>query len=355
MNDYDIWFTTLQIPNKDKAKLLKQFRSSKEIWYRIINGNMNNRIYYDNEKIKFIKETMIKDGISFLFYSDENYPKALKNYDDMPVGIFYKGNIKKLNDMNYNVGIVGARKCTNYGADVTKIISRELCGEGIGIISGMARGIDSYAHTECIENNGYTCAVLGCGANVIYPRENKSLYCKIIQNGCIISQYEPGTRPLAYNFPIRNRIISALSDLILVVEADVRSGSLITVGAALDQGKDVGAIPGSVFSKMSLGTNILIKEGAHVVTNTKDIFQILGIEVKEKKKENNKLKCEIKDDKQKNIYNVISDVPVHIDVIKRLTNIDIKELYGLLFEMQLKNQILCLSGSYYVRINSAFK
>ncbi|MCD2345985.1 DNA-processing protein DprA [Clostridium guangxiense] len=356
MNDYDLWFTTINASNKEKLKLIREFKDTKEIWYRFINENKNmEKFYYDKDRINEIKQEMIKEEIKVVFYYEEDYPKILKNYDDMPFGLFYKGNIKKINSISTNVGVVGSRNCTRYGFDITKILLKDLVKQGIGIISGMAKGIDTYAHTQCLENNGFTCAVLGCGADVIYPRENKELYCKIVDKGCIISQYEPNTKPMPYNFPVRNRIISGLSDLIVVVEAGIKSGSLITANAALDQGKDVAAVPGSVFSKTSLGTNMLIKEGAHSITKSSDIFDILGLQVKYNSYDNYAEKIKFQKPEEKKLYNLITDVPMHVDDIRRLTNIDIKELYALLFEMQLKNEILCLSGNYYVKINNAFK
>jgi len=356
MNDYDLWFTTINTSNRNKLNLIRQFKNTREICYRFANEKKYDKKFcYDRDRINAIKEEMIKEGIKVVFYYDEDYPKILKNYDDTAFGLFYKGNIKKINSISTNVGIVGSRNCTRYGFNITKTLVKDLVKQGIGIISGMARGIDSYAHTECLENNGYTCAILGCGANVIYPRENKELYCKIVDKGCIISQYEPNTKPMPYNFPVRNRIISGLSDVIVVVEAGIKSGSLITAGAALDQGKEVAAVPGSVFSKTSLGTNMLIKEGAHPVTSSSDIFDILGLQVKNNSDYNSAEKIKFEKSEEKNIYNLITDIPMHVDDIRRLANIDIKELYALLFEMQLKNEILCLSGNYYVRMNNAFK
>ena len=152
-------------------------------------------------------------------------------YDDAPYMLFYKGDIKHLNE-NVNVSIVGSRKYTSYGENVANIISDSLCDNNISIVSGMARGIDSVAHLKCVQKNSYTCAVLGSGLDVIYPKENLKLYNKILENGCIISQFLPGTKPYAYNFPIRNRIISGLSSLIIIIEAGIKSGSLITATSA---------------------------------------------------------------------------------------------------------------------------
>ncbi|URZ00731.1 DNA-processing protein DprA [Clostridium felsineum] len=352
MYDNDLWFTILELPYKQKLELLKIYKNSDEILYNFKNSDIIKKYKFDMEKINYIKDMMSKEEIEIVFFNDENYPNILKNYDDMPYGLFYKGNIKKLNELTYTVAMVGSRKCTQYGKDVTEIISRDLSLNGIGIISGMARGVDTYAHKTCIENKGYTCAVLGCGANVIYPKENKDLYCQIIRKGCIISQYKPNTKPMPYNFPVRNKIISGLSNLILVTEADVKSGSLITATAALEQGKDVGAVPGSVFSKMSRGTNKLIEDGAHVIKNADDVYEILNFKKINFKKIHNNSSYDLMSENQRKVYNIISDKPVHVDDIKQVLNIDIQELYELLFEMQLKNKILCLSGSYYVRVNS---
>ncbi|URZ06630.1 DNA-processing protein DprA [Clostridium felsineum] len=352
MYDNDLWFTILELPYKQKLELLKIYKNSDEILYNFKNSDIIKKYKFDMEKINYIKDMMSKEEIEIVFFNDENYPNILKNYDDMPYGLFYKGNIKKLNELTYTVAMVGSRKCTQYGKDVTEIISRDLSLNGIGIISGMARGVDTYAHKTCIENKGYTCAVLGCGANVIYPKENKDLYCQIIRKGCIISQYKPNTKPMPYNFPVRNKIISGLSNLILVTEADVKSGSLITATAALEQGKDVGAVPGSVFSKMSRGTNKLIEDGAHVIKNADDVYGILNFKKINFKKIHNNSSYDLMSENQRKVYNIISDKPVHVDDIKQVLNIDIQELYELLFEMQLKNKILCLSGSYYVRVNN---
>jgi DNA processing protein len=213
----------------------------------------------------------------------------------------------------------------------------------------MAKGIDYFANKSCLDNEGYTCAVLGSGLDIVYPKENLKIFNKIVRNGCVISEYLPGTPPYAYNFPLRNRIISALSDIIIVIEAGEKSGSLITANLALEQGKDVMAVPGSIFSNESKGTNKLIKDGAFPLTCVNDIFNLMGIEIKNEKKTTiSSFNSEI----HKGIYSIINDSPLHINDIIRVTNIDIKQLYEVLFEMQIKNEILCLSGNYYVRVNN---
>lgn len=359
MNDFDFWFSMVDLSPKIKLNILKKFKITEKIWYYSINKKNYN--YFNNFKIikalekawdkKRISEmkNIIKDKkICLTSFFDESYPEKLKYFDDAPSILFHRGDIKRLND-NINVSIVGARKCSYYGENVAELISKELASNNINVISGMARGIDTIAHSNALKNLGFTCAVLGCGIDVVYPKENNKLYEQIVNKGCIISEFPPGTPPYAFNFPIRNRIISALSKVIIVVEADLKSGTLITANFALNQGKDIMAVPGQVFSNASRGTNKLIKDGAFPFTEIEDLFELLGIE-RQKKKVGAKKNT---DSKKGEIIEIISDNPMHIDDIIKLTNIDITCLYGLLFEMQLDNQIKCLAGNYYVKINKS--
>jgi DNA processing protein len=352
MDEYDLWFILLGINEKIKINLIKRFKNTKEIWYYTLNEyndkdkNVNLKFKWDNERIKNLKNDIIKNQIKLVTYSDEDYPDELRKYEDSPYAIFYKGNIERLNT-NKNVSIVGSRECSSYGSNIARIIAKDLCGENINIISGLARGIDAEAHLACIEGCGYTCAVLGCGVDIVYPKQNFKIFNSILDSGgCIISQFIPGTKPIGYNFPIRNRIISALSEITIVVEASLKSGSLITAGSALEQGREVMAVPGSIFSKNSVGTNKLIKDGAFPLTSSRDIFELLGIDYNEK---NNKSKKIIGIEKK--IYGIISDSPIHIDDIIKISGVDITQIYELLFEMQMKKEIMCLNGNYYVRIN----
>lgn len=287
MNIYDLWFSSIKLSNKIKLYLLKNMISTEEIWnyafYVKDNIIINEKVRYymkkawDKVQLEALQKYLLNEGIQTAGFNENIYPKNLKNISDAPAVIFYRGNIKKVSE-SFSVGIVGSRNCSVYGENVTEMISRELSKNNINIISGMARGIDSFAHKVCIRQGGYTCAVLGCGIDVIYPKENKKLYDIISENGCVISEFLPGTQPLPKNFPIRNRIISGLSDLIVVVEAGEKSGSLITASLALEQGKDIVAVPGTIFSKQSLGTNKLIRDGAYIFTDFKDLFQILNMD-----------------------------------------------------------------------------
>ncbi|MBX4269387.1 DNA-processing protein DprA [Clostridium estertheticum] len=358
MNDYDIWFSLVKLSPKIKLKLINDFHNTQQIWYYGVRNKkteyFNNTLInvlthaWSDKEIDNVRRNLETNEIKSIQYYEDGYPQKLKNYDDAPYTLFYKGNIMPLNE-GYNISVVGSRKYSNYGKDVTKIICSDLCASKVNIISGMAKGIDTFAHVSCLTNDGYTCAVLGSGLDVIYPKENYRIFNEIVQKGAVISEFLPGTPPYAYNFPQRNRIISALGDIIIVIEAGEKSGSLITANLALEQGKDVMAVPGSIFSFESKGTNKLIKDGAFPLTSSNDIFEVLGIDIKTEK---NTTVRSLNSKLSEKIYSIISDSPLHINDIIRITSIDIKQLYEVLFEMQIKNEVLCLSGNYYVRVNN---
>lgn len=358
MNLYDLWFSSVRLSDGLKIKIIKKFKDTQDAWINLIYSNrhinIDNKIYkklkksWDREKLERCAEECYRKRIRSVSFNENTYPYRLKNYGDSPAVLFYKGDINKLND-GLSVGVVGSRKCSVYGKSISEILGRSGAENGVNVISGMARGIDSHAHKGCLASEGYTCAVLGSGVDVVYPRENFELYGKIAEEGCIVSEFLPGTGPMAYNFPKRNRIISGLSDVVVVVEAAERSGALITANMAAEQGKTVMAVPGSVFSLQSKGSNKLIKDGAYPLTCVGDLFELLDMEYS--------IKTGIRDNKEdtltlyeKKVYDVIGDTPLYIDDISRITNIDIKQLYELLFELQLKNLIMCLSGNYYVKI-----
>lgn len=211
--------------------------------------------------------------IKILSYNDEKYPENLKNVSTSPTKLYYMGNVDLLNKKR-KIAIIGCREYSEYGKIVSEKFAYELAKLGFVIISGAARGIDSFSHKATLKTNVGTIAVLGNGLNYIYPPENKELEEKILENnGLIISEYDTGTRPSKYTFPARNRIISALSDGVLVIEARKNSGSQITVDFALDQGKNVYAVPGDITRINTEGTNELIKQGAKIVTCIDDILE----------------------------------------------------------------------------------
>ncbi len=284
---YWVWLSRIEgLGCIRKNKLLQLYKTPEEIWKlsykeivsidgfgeKIAKNILDCR--YRKNLDKYV-EFMQKNDIKMVTIYDKEYPNKLKSIYDAPVTLYIKGNKDILN--NDSISIVGCRNCSNYGKEVSRKFAYDLAKENITIISGMAKGIDSNAHIGCLNAKGKTIAVLGSGLDRIYPKENVLLYNEIIANdGAIVSEYVIGTNPTKMNFPARNRIISGLSDGIIVVEAKEKSGTLITVDFALEQGKDVFVVPGNITSPNSVGTNELIKQGAKCVTSVKDIFEENG-------------------------------------------------------------------------------
>lgn len=235
------------------------------------------------DRIDFYDEYLHKEKIRAITKFDDAYPDRLRYIDNQPYIIYVKGNPEKLNTTKMGISIVGARKATSYGKWVAETIAGDLVEKGVSIISGMAFGIDSIAHRISLDKGGFTAAVLGSGIDVVYPAKNRKLYYDIEERGCIISEFAPGTPPIGFNFPLRNRIISGLGDGVLVVEAGIKSGSLITATYGAEQGKEVFAVPGNIDSVYSKGANKLIRDGARIVTSASDIFEELSYDAYENK------------------------------------------------------------------------
>ena len=317
MDKYKTWLITLGLSDYAKIKLIEKYNNEENIYNNIDNiikekllhKNFLTKIKNNNkEKEEKLEEYLFKNNIKYVTYSSSLYPDRLKNIDNPPYVIFYKGDITLL---NYNmVAIVGSRKNTNYGEQVTKFIVSELYNISYGVVSGVAAGIDSIAHREILFRGGKTIGVLGCGIDVVYPRFNKNLYDRISEHGLLISEFLPGTKPLSYNFPQRNRIISALSNGVIVIEASNKSGSLITVDYALSQSKDVMVVPGPIFNETSKGCNLLIYQGARPFLGKKDLYEFLNVI---KKDDKNNAKNSIK----KCLLDVIGKEPIHIHQIVR--------------------------------------
>jgi DNA processing protein len=286
--------------------------------------------------------------IKVLTYWDNKYPPRLKKIYDAPVILFYMGDISVLN--TNAIGVVGTRNPSEYGKMVTEKFCYDLLKYNLTIISGLARGIDTVAHRTVVKNRGKTVAVLGCGLDQIYPPENKNLAKHIIKNGIIVSEYRVGTIPEPANFPKRNRIISGLSLGVLVSEAGAKSGALITAYQALDQNREVFAIPGPISSRKSTGSNQLLKEGAKMVTEAEDIIQELesqlgGVVSADPKKE------PILTGFENTLYGMLSEEPVHIDKLARQSERKTSEVLSVLLTLELMGVIKQLSGKMFVRIS----
>jgi DNA processing protein len=287
--------------------------------------------------------------INIITLNSPGYPENLKNIYDPPPFLYVKGQIKK--EDNNAFAVVGSRNTSEYGVIATEEISRQLALRGITIVSGMARGIDSYAHQAALACRGRTIAVLGSGVDVIYPAENRKLYHAIAEHGAVISEYPMGTAPHSYNFPARNRIISGLSTGVLVAEASLKSGSLITARLALEQGRDVFAIPGNVFSYKCKGTNKLLRSGAKLVESADDIIEELQFKVDAyaqiAKKEVGRI-LDLNPETQI-IYELIQEEPVQINDLIIKSELSFSRLSSILLDLELSNLIKQLPGKRFIK------
>lgn len=285
-------------------------------------------------------EKQIKDlgkrGISVVCFNEPSYPEVLKEIPDAPVVLYVKGAYQP--EDHYGIAVVGSRKHTAYGEAVTQRISGELASAGFTVISGMARGIDTFAHKSALASGGRTIAVLGSGLDVLYPSENRGLAEKIAASGCLISEFPPGTQPNRENFPRRNRLISGLSMGVLVVEAAEGSGSLITASIALEQNREVFAVPGNITSRTSAGTNILIRQGARMVLKTDDIIEELAPVLKGFIRSETKQAVELSPEEQ-GLCAWLTREPRHIDLLLREVRLPVHKILDILLSLELKGVV----------------
>jgi len=296
-------------------------------------------------ELRLVKEA----GGTLLTIADEHYPLRLREIYDPPPLLYLRGELRE--EDNLALSIVGSRKTSPYGRWITEKISQEIVRHGITIVSGMARGIDSVAHGGAISGGGRTLAVLGCGIDVIYPPENRTLFGQIIDHGAVLSEFPMGSRPEGIHFPRRNRIISGLSIGVVVVQASAKSGSLITAEYALEQGREVFAIPGNVGADGSRGTNRLIKEGAKLVESSEDILEEILPRWKRMRESSINVQCpgEGLFEEEKVIYQLLSESPLHIDVIIRESRLDPGKVSSLLLDLELKSFITQWPGKCFTK------
>lgn len=294
---------------------------------------------------------------TILWIGHPDYPAALKEIYDPPAMLFIRGYM--LEQDRFGIGIVGSRQATPYGRSVAERMARELSGYKLTLVSGGALGIDAAVHLGAIEGNGRTVAVLGCGVDVDYPRGHRSLYTRISSHGALISEYAPGTAPEPWRFPARNRIISGMTQGLLVVEAPQSSGALITARFAVDQGRTVMAIPGNIDRPASVGTNQLIKDGALAITESADILQALGMVALPA------VQAELDFDEigisefmpnsgvskeQKSLLALLSLTPIHLDAIAKNSGLSVNHVGTELTLLELAGLVRRLPGNTYIRL-----
>jgi len=292
-----------------------------------------------------------QDGVEIVDFWDERYPENLKRIYDPPAFLFVKGMLGKQD--KYAIAMVGTRLPSSYGKVVAEKIAKELAQKGLVIISGLARGIDTISHWAAVQSGGRTIAVMGSGLDHIYPGENKKLTEKIIEQGALISEFPMGTEPDAVNFPRRNRIISGLALGTIVVEAGLKSGALLTANYALEQNREIFAVPGNINSPKSMGTNQIIKDGAKLITDATDVIVELEPQLKHFLKQDEAKSKELPEDLselEKLLLNNLSNEPIHIDKLANVIGKSTAETLSALLPLEFKDLVKQLPGKLFVRV-----
>ena len=325
--------------------------SSAGIPQRVVNNFSLVKQQVDLERVL---EKIAAANVRVITWLDNDYPRRLKEIDQSPPVLFIRGTINVEDD--WAVAVVGTRRVTPYGRQVADEIGRFLAQNGVTVVSGLARGVDAIAHQAALQAGGRTFAVLGSGVDVIYPPEHRKLAAEIIRQGALISDYPVGTQPDGINFPPRNRIISGLSLATVVVEAGEKSGALITAEFAVDQGRDVFAVPGSILAAQSQGTNRLIEQGARPLLKMSEILETLKLEQIPEKQQTRKLNPMSMEEQR--LLEQLSSEPVHIDQLCELTGLPITNVSATLTMMELKGFVTQVGGMNYVamrEIKSIYK
>lgn len=334
----------MRYDNDDKALIMLSFETSYKKKRDAVDGaDSPAKLYRDYSHADVVIEEMNRKGIVAITLRSKLYPAQLKDIYDPPQVLYCKGDLSLLEDGAERIAVVGTRRVTRYGKDVTREFVSAFAKAGVCVVSGMARGVDSVAHKTALDEGGKTIAVLGSGTDVIYPPENAELYERIAKEGLIVSEYPPSTPPHAFRFPERNRIISGLSKGVLITEAGAGSGSMITADTAIEQGRDLYVVPGNIFSETSKGCNDKIKElQAAAVTTPEDV-----IGVREKRADKEQLAIQLTLE-QARIISILEDSEsAHFSELLAKSGLNVNELTALLSEMEIYGFINKLSGNYY--------
>ena len=355
--DHIFWFSLRSVPqvgNVTFRRLLERFGSPEAVFsasrteltqVKGVSAAIADAIRSHDGRSAAERECLAvrRSGVRVVTLLDRDYPKPLLEIPDPPPFLYLKGN---LGTVEPAVAVVGSRRASSYGILTTTRLAGELARHGVTVVSGMARGVDAAAHRAALETGGNTIGVLGCGIDLVYPTENRALFREMVEKGALVSEFTLGTQPLAENFPRRNRLISGLSRGVLVVEAAEGSGSLITAQMALDQGRDVYAVPGNINFSSSRGTNRLIKQGAKLVEGVTDILEELpqrrqmvggaaespGFNLSPR---------------EAALYSLLADGPLHIDELGVRSELTPGEVSAMLLNLELKGAVIQLPGKHF--------
>lgn len=358
---YEYWLARVRIADHKKRKLREIYRSGKAI-YNIEETKLYFMDFLSEKDIVTLKnaqkernlwekyEELTEAEIQFVPYYNRKYPKKLTQIDNPPYALYVKGALPDENQMA--VAIVGARRCSVYGEEMALEYGRVLAAAGIQIISGMARGIDGAAQRGALNAAGRTYGILGCGVDICYPRDHIGLYMDIQKEGGVLSEQCPGEPPLPAYFPQRNRIISGLSDIVLIIEAKEQSGSLITADTALEQGRDIYALPGPVTSLLSQGCHRLIRQGAGILISPQDLLEELGIGAGKahlNQDENSDKNKKVLETAENLVYSCLGFIPRSVDQLLRESRLPVKELMRALATLEIEGMIKEISKNHYIK------
>ena len=356
--EYEYWFANVKgISNRRKAEISQSMENLETLFFmgeaqmEALGMNPKERLCLiesiKNWKVKEEYEKVLKEEIRCIPLGHKDYPVKLKEIASPPYMLYVKGQVPDCGKKT--IAMVGARDCSTYGAYMAREFAEILAKNDVQIVSGMAKGIDSISQRAALSAGGMSFAVLGSGPDVCYPREEKLLYEQLKLRGGIISEFPMGTPPFKTNFPARNRIISGLADAVLVIEAKKKSGSLITVDMALEQGKDIYALPGQVNSKLSYGCNFLIKQGAEIVLSTDDLLQELGIDVGKMSQNRNGEKI-LLETTEKLVYSCLDLQPQNLGDLIQRTKLSVPELLDVLIRLEMLGLVEEISKNHYVKL-----
>ena len=355
---YDSWLAAVRgISSKKKLKL-KELCGGSENIYNIEESQLKTMTFLtEKEQFLFMQarkemsaekvaEDLEQAGIKCVCYDDADYPEKLRLIAQAPYALYVKGKLPEPDKKQ--IAIVGARRCTHYGEQMAMEYGKALADCGVEIISGMARGIDGAGQRGALDRGGSTYGILGCGVDICYPKEHRGLYMDMQKKGGIISEYPLGTPPLSSNFPARNRIISGLSDFVLIIEAKEKSGSLITADLALEQGKDIYALPGPVTSSLSQGCHRLIREGAGILITPEELVKELNLSM-EKRIRNSDEKKKVLEKGENLVYSCLDLYPKGVQAIIEATGMKPEQVLRELVSLELEGKVKEISKNHYVR------
>lgn len=355
---YEYWFAKIQGMGAEKKRRLREYFGDAKTIFNIeetkiplldFMGEKERKILVEAKKETRLEEdykVLEMEKIMLVLWYEQKYPEKLRNISNPPYALYVKGTLP--DEKKKSVAIVGARNCTPYGQALAMEYGQALACAGVQIISGMARGIDGAGQRGALNASGRTFSILGCGPDICYPPEHQGLYRDVWESGGVISEYVPKTPPLAGNFPARNRIISGLSDVVLVMEAKEKSGSLITADMALEQGKDIYALPGAVTSPLSQGCHYLISQGAGILISPSDLLKQLHLSEDNLKRKSDKRKKEL--ERPENIvYSCLGLYPKGLQQLVEETGKSPERIVRDLISLELEGKVKEISKNHYVK------